>query len=93
MEKGKVRALAGEFTVDPEVLLTLDPDVVFAYAIDSAGMGTPRMLADTGFPVVMTASFREPTSLARAEWNQVLRALFREGRPGGGDLHPGRATL
>lgn len=73
VEVGPAEGMGAAF--DVERLLSLSPDVVFAYAYtpeERAGLGR---LEELGIPVVLASEFLEETPLGRAEWIRFF-ALF-----------------
>lgn len=62
-------------TLSPERVISLKPDVVFAYGVTASDQDAYRPLLAAGIPVVMVAEYIEATPLGRAEWIKFF-ALF-----------------
>ncbi len=61
---------------DPERILSLSPEVVFAYASTPDELETLRRLESFGLSVVLISEFSEIHPLGRAEWIRVFGLLF-----------------
>lgn len=75
IDAGDIAEIGSGPTVNIEVLLDLQPDVIMAFGIGSADYDTYPVLLDAGLPVVLNADFMENLPLGRAEWLKFL-ALF-----------------
>jgi iron complex transport system substrate-binding protein len=65
---------------DPERILSLAPEIVFAYASTPDELETIRRLESLGLSVMSVTEFAEEHPLGRAEWIRVFGLLF--GRTG-----------
>lgn len=61
-----------------ETLLALNPDVVFAYGINTQSLGYYQKLQEMGIPVVFIAEYLEKTPLGRTEWLKFTGAFFEK---------------
>ncbi len=61
---------------NPEIVLSLKPDVVFAYATQNPSVEGIKRLQQLKIPVVFNAEYREKTPLARAEWIKFAAAFL-----------------
>ena len=61
---------------DPERILSLAPEVVFAYASTPDELETLRRLESFGLSVVLISEFSEIHPLGRVEWIRVFGLLF-----------------
>lgn len=59
-----------------EKIVSLKPDIIFAYAIGKKDMPHIDKLRSLGIPVVYTAEYLEPHPLGRAEWIKFFAAFF-----------------
>lgn len=59
-----------------ERLFALQPDAVIVYGINDPEYHLQPKLAEAGFPVIVEASYMEPTPLGRAEWIKFVAAFF-----------------
>jgi len=59
-----------------ELILTLEPDVVFAYGINSQNMGYYQKIQEMGIPVVFIAEYLEKSPLGKAEWVKFVGTFF-----------------
>ena len=58
-----------------EVIVDLDPDLLFIYGVETDMRGASEKLADLGVPVVYCAEYLESHPLGKAEWIKFF-ALF-----------------
>ncbi|MBL6988471.1 MAG: ABC transporter substrate-binding protein [Bacteriovoracaceae bacterium] len=63
---------------NPEIIYTLMPDLIIAYASESPALEGVDRLLKLGLPVVYNAEYLEKTPLARAEWIVFMGALFNK---------------
>ncbi len=85
-ETVRTRAEAGELTivgggagggsVNVEVLLDLDPDIIMTSASGSPEFDAHPKLLEAGLPVVINADYLEQSPLGRAEWGIFIAAFF-----------------
>jgi len=59
-----------------EKIISLNPDVIFAYAVGDELVGSKTRLADLGQKVVFNAEYLERTSLGQAEWIKFMAAFY-----------------
>jgi len=73
----QVRELGKNETINTEVLLSLQPDVVIGFGID--GINTSfKTIKKTGIPVIYNGDWVEASALAKAEWIKFFGALFHK---------------
>lgn len=75
LASGAIRDVGEEGGVDPEAVLDLRPDLIFAFAVASSPNAALEKLAATGLPLVMEAAYLEETPLGRAEWIKFTAAF------------------
>ncbi len=59
-----------------EVLVSLQPDVVFAYGVGAEMTGYIQKFTDLGIPVVFVADYLENDPLGKAEWVKFFSLFF-----------------
>lgn len=67
IDDGKVTDLGIDHSLNVELLLLLNPDLVMAYTV-SGDMGHYKKIKESGIPVVINAEYLEKHPLGRAEW-------------------------
>ncbi|MEJ2004704.1 MAG: ABC transporter substrate-binding protein, partial [Cyclobacteriaceae bacterium] len=72
---GKVADLGVDKSMNTELALALDPDVVMAYSI-SGNNAVNQKLTELGVPVLINAEYLEEHPLGRAEWIKLAGLLF-----------------
>lgn len=76
IEKGEVVDLGYEQSLNYELLLSIKPDIVFAYGIGSESLGYLNRIRELGVKVVIIGEYLESTPLAKAEWIKVFGAML-----------------
>ena len=59
-----------------EKIISLNPDVVFAYGIDNNGMSIFQKLDEIGIPIVYIGEFLETSPLGRTEWIKFFACFY-----------------
>lgn len=62
--------------INYEKIISINPDVVFAFGVDNAGVASFQKLTDAGIPVVFVEDFTEPTPLGRTEWIRFFACFY-----------------
>ncbi len=75
IEAGKVKELGKEQSINTEMLLELQPDVVVAFALNGENKAL-NTIAKAGIPVLLNGDWLEETPLGRAEWIKFFGVLF-----------------
>ncbi|MDX1383644.1 MAG: hypothetical protein R3190_08375, partial [Thermoanaerobaculia bacterium] len=65
---GELREVGDGVRLEPETLVDLEPDLVFATTIGNPDLDPLGLLGRIGSPAVVDASFMEASPLGRAEW-------------------------
>ncbi len=65
-----------ENQINYEKIISLNPDVVFAFGVDNAGFASFQKLIDIGIPVVFIEDFTESTPLGRTEWIKFFACFY-----------------
>lgn len=64
--------------IDYERILSLKPDLVFLYGLESSITGIMSRLQSSGIPVVLIAEYLEDHPLGKMEWIKVFGKLYGE---------------
>jgi iron complex transport system substrate-binding protein len=75
---GEVREVGYDHSMNYEVLVDLQPDVVFMFGVQSGIMQTIKKLEEIGIPVVICADYLEPHPLGRSEWLKFFAAFYEK---------------
>ena len=78
IDSGELQAIGFGPTVNVELLLTLDPDVVMTYAIGFPDSDTHPTLLAAGIPTVLNSDWVETTPLGRAEWLKFTALFYNQ---------------
>ena len=71
----KVKELGNNQSLNIEVLLDLQPDVIIGYGIDNNNAGLDN-LQKSGLKVMLNGDWNEETPLGKAEWIKFFGALY-----------------
>ncbi len=75
-EKGLLHEVGYEQAMNYEVLVSIRPDVVFAYGVGAEMTGYIQKFTDLGIPVVFVADYLEDTPLGKTEWVKFFSLFF-----------------
>lgn len=75
IEAKKITELGNNQTLNTEVLLDLQPDVIIGYGIDNSNP-TLDNLQKNGLKVMLNGDWNEETPLGKAEWIKFFGALY-----------------
>lgn len=75
IEAGRVKELGMNQSLNTEVLLNLQPDVIIGYGIDNNNP-TLDNLQKSGLKVMLNGDWNEETPLGKAEWIKFFGALY-----------------
>ena len=75
IEAGKVKELGNNQSLNIEVLIDLQPDVIIGYGIDNANPALEN-LQKSGLKVMLNGDWNEETPLGKAEWIKFFGALY-----------------
>lgn len=76
INKGKIVDVGYEQSLNYELILSLKPDIIIAYGVESQNIGYMTKLEELGLPIVFVAEYLEETPLAKAEWLKFFGAIF-----------------
>jgi iron complex transport system substrate-binding protein len=74
---GNIKELGKNESINTEVLIDLQPDVVIGFAVES-GNKTFETIKKTGIPVVYNGDWTEADPLGKAEWIKFFGAFFNK---------------
>lgn len=75
IDNGNIAELGANESINTEMLLNLDPDVVIGFSIDSRNK-TYQTIERAGIPVVYNGDWVEETPLGKAEWIKFFAPFF-----------------
>ena len=76
IEKGLVVDIGYEQGLNYEKIISLNPDIIFAYGVGGEISGSMARLAEIGQKIVFNAEYLERTSLGQAEWLKFMAAFY-----------------
>lgn len=75
--EGKIRELGQNETMNTEILLDLQPDVVIGFSIDGSNKSL-KTIQKSGIPVVFNGDWMEASPLGKAEWVKFFGAFLNK---------------
>jgi iron complex transport system substrate-binding protein len=75
IDAGKVKELGNNQTLNTEILLDLQPDIIIGYGIDNQN-ATLDNLQKSGLKLLLNGDWNEETPLGKAEWIKFFGALY-----------------
>ncbi|MBW3519609.1 ABC transporter substrate-binding protein [Flavobacterium sp. NKUCC04_CG] len=78
IEAGSIREIGKNETLNTEIVLDVDPDVLVAFGMDGNNQ-VLNTLEKSGIQVVYNGDWAEQTPLGKAEWIKFFGALFNKG--------------
>ncbi|TVZ55067.1 iron complex transport system substrate-binding protein [Lutibacter sp. Hel_I_33_5] len=75
IDSGKITELGKESSLNTEVLLDLNPELVVGYSVNSINK-VFQTIEKAGIPVIQNGDWLEETPLGRAEWIKFFGVLF-----------------
>jgi iron complex transport system substrate-binding protein len=76
LESGRIRDIGYGRELNYELLVSLRPDMVMLYGVESEMTGLIHKLHDLGIAVVMNAEYLEQEPLGKMEWIKYVAAFF-----------------
>ncbi|WP_417444790.1 ABC transporter substrate-binding protein [Joostella sp.] len=77
IEAGKVKELGLNESINTEVLINLEPDLVMGFTVEGENK-TYQNIVNSGTPVVYNGDWVEATPLGKAEWIKFFGAFFNK---------------
>lgn len=78
IKNGKIVDVGYEQSLNYELILSLKPDLIIAYNVESKNVGYITKLEELGLHVIFVAEYLEETPLAKAEWLKFFGAIFNQ---------------
>ncbi|MBT8263621.1 MAG: ABC transporter substrate-binding protein [Bacteroidia bacterium] len=75
ISEGKIKELGQNESINTEVLIDLQPDVVISFAVDGTNKAVEN-IQQAGIPVLYNADWTEKHPLGKAEWIKFFGVLF-----------------
>jgi iron complex transport system substrate-binding protein len=76
IDKGLIVDIGYEQSLNYERIISLKPDIIFAYGVDGDLTGSLTRLAGLGQKIVFNAEYLERTPLGKAEWIKFMAAFY-----------------
>lgn len=76
IKQGRIADVGYEQSLNYELIISLKPDIIIAYGVESKNVGYVSKLEELGLSVVFVAEYLEETPLAKAEWIKFFGVLF-----------------
>jgi len=76
ISKGMTEEIGSSGNLNLEKIIALQPDVLFAYAIQPSELRPLRQLEELGIPVVLVGDYLEQTPLGKLEWLRFFAAFY-----------------
>lgn len=77
IKTGSITELGKNEAINTEVLISLRPDIVVGFAVNSTNK-TFTTIEKSGIPVVFNADWTEESPLGKAEWIKLFGALYNQ---------------
>lgn len=79
IDEGKITEIGKEGSLNTEILLELEPELIVGYSVASADKSLST-IKKSGIPVIYNGDWLEETPLGRAEWIKFFGVLFDKER-------------
>ena len=76
IDKGEIPDIGYEQSVNYEMILEINPEVIFMYGVTSDVTAIISRLESLGIPVVLNAEYLENHPLARTEWIKFMSCFY-----------------
>ena len=78
IDDNKISEVGSEYNLNYEILVKLNPDVVFIYGVGSEALNSINKLQELNIQAVIIADYLENTPLAKAEWVKFIASFFNK---------------
>ncbi len=78
IEYQEIKDVGFEQSLNIELLLSLQPDLVLCYAVDESTQNYVNRLTQLGIPAVYCSEFLETHPLGKAEWCKVVASFYEK---------------
>ncbi|MDD3740317.1 MAG: ABC transporter substrate-binding protein [Bacteroidales bacterium] len=76
ISQNKISDIGYDNQLNYEKIISINPDVVFAYGIDKAVIATLQKIKDVGIPVIIINDYIESEPLGRTEWIKFFSCFY-----------------
>ena len=76
IKSGKIVDVGYDQQIDYEKIISINPDVVFAFGVDNSSMSAFKKLIDINIPVIFVGDFLEEMPLGRTEWIKFFGCFY-----------------
>jgi len=76
IKNGRIADVGFDENLNYELILKLEPDLVFAYGVSIAITNTVKKLNELGIPVILIGEYLEQEPLAKMEWVKAFAACY-----------------
>ncbi|MDR2009407.1 MAG: ABC transporter substrate-binding protein [Bacteroidales bacterium] len=76
IEQGEITEIGYDKQINYEKIISLNPDVVFAFGVDNNSMSSYQKLNNIGIPVIYVGDFLESKPLGRTEWIKFFGCFY-----------------
>ena len=76
LARGEVRDVGANQTLNYELVLSLQPDLVMAYGVTAEVSGMVNRLGGLGIPVILNGDYLENEPLGKTEWIRLVASFF-----------------
>ena len=77
IDEGKIKEIGKESSLNTEILMDLQPDLVVGYSVSYADKSLTT-IENSGIPVIYNGDWLEETPLGRAEWIKFFGVLYNK---------------
>ena len=78
IESGLVRDVGAEHSLNYELIVSMNPDVILTYGVTSEVNVMVHRLKDLGIPVILNGDYLENHPLGKLEWLRFVAAFYNE---------------
>lgn len=78
IKSNKIHDIGYEQSINYELILSLNPDIIFVYGIDKNTTSYVQKLSNLGLNVVYIGEYLEDNVLAVTEWSKFIAAFFNK---------------
>ncbi len=78
IKNGQIKEVGYDQNINYETLLSLKPDVIFAYSVSKEELPHIKKIESFGIPVIYVAEYLEKHPLGRAEWIKFFAVFFNK---------------
>lgn len=76
IEQGEIIEVGYENQINYEKIISLKPDIIFAYAVDNNSTATLEKLNASNIPIIYVSEFIETQPLGRTEWIKFFACFY-----------------